>query len=44
MKEETTSRIRAMQLDNLILLLGIRRMDSPKCMVKGVVWSDEGSR
>ena len=38
------SRIRAVQIDNLRGLLGIRRMNSPKCMDKGVVWSDKGGR
>ena len=34
-KEEWQSRIRAVQIDNFRDLLGIRRMDSPKCMDKG---------
>ena len=38
------SRIRAVQMDNLRGLLGIRRMDSPKCTDKEVVQSDERSR
>ena len=33
-KEEERSRTRAVQMDNLRDLLGIRRMDSPKCMDK----------
>ena len=37
------SRIRDVQMDNLRDLLGIRRMDSPKCTDKEVVQSDEGS-
>ena len=42
--KEERSRIRAVQMDNLKGMLGIRRMDSPKCMDKGVVWSEEGAR
>ena len=38
------SRIRVVQMGNLIRLLGIRRMDSPKCRNKGVVQSDKGGR
>ena len=41
-KENERSRIRAVQMDNLRDLLGIRRMDSPECMNKEVVRSDEG--
>ena len=37
-KEKERSRIRAVQMDNLRGLLGIRKID------KGVVWSEEGSR
>ena len=38
------SRVRALQMDNLRgLLVGIRRMDSPECTGKGVMWSEEGS-
>ena len=40
-KEEERSRIRAVQMDNLRDLLGIRRMDSPECTDKRVVRSDE---
>ena len=45
-KEKERSRTRAVQMDNPrgLLLLGIRRMDSPKCMDKGVVLSEEGGR
>ena len=43
-KEKERSRVRAVQLDNLRGLLGIRRIDSPKCMDKGVLRSEEGSR
>ena len=39
--EKERSRIKAVQMDNLRVLLGIRRMDSPKCMIKGVLLSDE---
>ena len=42
--KEEIARIRAVQMDNLKGMLGIRRMDSPKCMDKGVVWSEEGAR
>ena len=41
--KEKNSRIKTVQMDNLIGLLGVR-MDSLKCMNKGVVWSDEESR
>ena len=30
--------------ENLRYLLDIRRMDSPECTDKGVMWSEEGSR
>ena len=43
-KEMERSRIRAVEMDNLRGLLGIRKMDSPECMDKEVVWSDEGGR
>ena len=43
-KEKERSRIRDVQMNNVRGLLGIRRMDSPKCMDKGVMRSDEGSR
>ena len=44
-REKERSRVRAVQMDNLRRLLGIRRMDkSPKCTDKGVVQSEEGSR
>ena len=43
-KEEERSRIKAVQMDNLRGLLGIRRMDNPECMDKAVVRSDEQSR
>ena len=39
-KEEERSRIRAVQMDNFIGMLGI----NPKCMDRGVVWSEEGAR
>ena len=44
LRKEERSRIRAAQMDNLRGLLGIRRMDSPECMDKAVVRSDEQSR
>ena len=31
-------------MDNFRGILGIRRMDSPECMDKGVLRSEEGSR
>ena len=40
--ENERSRIRAVQMDNLRGLLGIRMMDSPKYINKGVVQSEEG--
>ena len=43
-REKERSRLRAVRMDNLRGLLGIRKMDSPKCMDRGVVWSEEGSR
>ena len=43
-KEKERSQIRDVQMDNLRGLLVIRRMDSLKCMHKGVLWSDEGDR
>ena len=43
-KEKERSWIRAVQMDNLRGLLGIRRMDSPECTDKGVVRSDEWRR
>ena len=43
--KEECSRIRAVQMNNLGGLLGIRRMDrDPICTDKGVVWSEEGFR
>ena len=42
--EKERSRIRAIKMDNLRGLLGIRSMNSPKCTDKVVVRSDEGSR
>ena len=35
-KEKEKSRIRAVQMDSLRGLIGIRRMDNPKCTDKGV--------
>ena len=44
-KEKERSKIRAVQMDNLRGLLGIRRMDRvPECTNNGVVWSEEWSR
>ena len=43
-REKEISRVRAVQMDNLRGLLGIRRMDSPKCTDKGVMQSEEGSK
>ena len=43
-KEKERSRMRAVQMDNLRGLLGIRRMDSPEYADKGVMQSEEGSR
>ena len=43
-KEKEKSRIRAVQMDNLKRLLGIRRMENLKCMNKGVLQSEEGTR
>ena len=40
-REKDKSRIRAVQMDNFRGLVGIRRMDSPECTDKGVVWSGE---
>ena len=37
--KEERSRIRVVQMHNLRGLLGIRRMDSPECMDKGVLQS-----
>ena len=42
--KEERSRIRAVQMDNLKDLLGVRRMDSPECMDNGVVGIDGGGR
>ena len=39
--EEGEIRIRAVQVDNLRGLLGIRRIDSSECTDKGIVRSDE---
>ena len=41
-REKERSRIRAIQMDNLRGLLGIKRMDNPKCPDKVVVWSNKG--
>ena len=41
-KEKERSIIRAVQIDNLIGLLDIMRMDSPKCTDKGDMWNEEG--
>ena len=38
---EERSRIRAVQMDNLRGLIGIKRMDSLECMNKGVARSEE---
>ena len=43
-KEKERSRMKAVQMDNLRGLLGIRRMDSPECSDNGVMRSEEGSR
>ena len=43
-KENERSRIRAVQMDSLRGLLGIRRMDSPECTAYKVVRSDEGGK
>ena len=43
-KEEEKSRIMTVKMDSFRGLLGIRRMDSPKCTNKGVVRSEERSR
>ena len=43
-KEKERSRIRAVQVDNFRGLAGIRKMDSPECNNKEVVWSDDGGR
>ena len=42
MKEEERSRNKAVQMDNLRGLLGIRRMDNPACTSKAIVRSNEG--
>ena len=42
-KEKERSIVRAVKMDNLRGLLGIRRMDSLKCTDKGVMWSEERS-
>ena len=43
-REKERSKIRAVQMDNLRTLLGIKRMDSAKCTdLKRVLQSDEGS-
>ena len=42
-KEKEKFKIRAVQMDNLRGLLGIRKIDSPEYMDKGVVQS-EGAR
>ena len=36
--------VRAVQMDNVTGLVSIKRIDSPECMDKGVVRSDEGGR
>ena len=41
-REKERCRIRAVQIDNLRGLLGIRRRDSPECTDKAVVRGDEG--
>ena len=38
-REKERSRVRAVQMDNLKALQGIRRMDSPECSDKGVMRS-----
>ena len=43
-KKKERFRIRAVQMDNLRGMLGIRRMDSPKDTNKEVLWSDAGGR
>ena len=43
-KEKERSRIWDVQMDNLRGLLGIRRMNIPECMDKGVVRCGEGGR
>ena len=43
-REKERLRVRAVQMDNLIGLLGIRRMDTPECTDKGVMQSEEVSR
>ena len=43
-KEKERSRVRAVHMDNFRGLLGIRRVDSPEWMDKGVVQSDERGR
>ena len=43
-KGKKRSRIRAVQMDNLRGLLGIRKMDSPQCTDKGVLRSGGGGR
>ena len=43
-KEKGRSTIRAVYIDNIRRLLGMRRIDSPECTDKEVVRSDEGSR
>ena len=43
-KEKERSRIRAVQMKNLRILLDINRMDSPELQDKGVVRSDEEGR
>ena len=42
--EKERSRVRAVEMDNLRGLLGIRRMDSSECTDTGVVQSEEGSK
>ena len=43
-REKERSRIRAVQMNNLRYLVGVRGMDSPECTDKTVVWDDEGCR
>ena len=43
-KEKERSRYKALQMDNVRGLLGIRRMEDLECMDKGVAWSDEGGK
>ena len=40
-KERERSRIRTIHMDDLRGWIGIKRMDSPECMNKRVVWTEE---